>query len=363
MNGMEDLKRHLGEILTPELCMEVYRLKFPWEKGNLPSGAVEGQSHFKPSADYIQAFYNLIFHHAIKPLSQLPLDSVLSVDLSKLLPNPNSPEYPEHCLGMITLLDQTRVFTTGYGFRYTRAFFDPICEQLVRQLVSLPANIRPDGKQAWLSRDYTLEDWLVRTLWFWAPLVHSDVFMTADRELLKEWLHNMRSEVEYHAAVSDPFASMEPYDDVDINAFKGIMTKGPPSKSYFNSDNEAAVSDYAFWWIRILNSHFAITDMCGHYPYWVRWTGLEWTEEDKEFMEKTDNFQYDPANEPILQQVRNDYLDGVWKPLQPNLKYEKEGSLDGRVTAPGGQVLQKRILGERGHRPRVRGAGSSRMPP
>jgi hypothetical protein len=148
--------------------------------------------------------------------------------------------------------------------------------------------------------------------------------MTADRQVLKDWLHNMRAEVEAHCGQSDPFAPLEAEDDVDICAFQAIESAGPPLKSYTNEGKEATVSDYAFWWIRILNSHFAITDMCGHYPYWIRWTGKEWTEKDREFMRTTGNFRYDPVkDELVYEQVRKDHLEGLWRPLQPNPAYEK----------------------------------------
>lgn len=320
---MVDLKNQVRRILTPELCLAVYNFKYPFAKGDLPSGSSIGQIQFRPSKEYIQGFYDLIYHSALLPLSKLPLDSWLEFDLTELLPTPTSPEYPEHCLGLVLLLDQGRMFTKSYGFRYTRAFFDPACEKLMRKLIAVSSDLRPDGKNAWLSRGYSFDDWVVRTLWFWAPLVHADAFMVDDRQHLKDWLHSMRAEVEQHAGVSDPFAPMEADDDVDITAFPRIEGAGPPTKSYSRPDEEATVSDYAFWWIRILNSHFAITDMCGHYPYWIRWKGLQWTEEDKEFMRKTDNYRYDPATEPILQQVREDYLAGVWQPMRPNMDYEK----------------------------------------
>lgn len=356
---MMDLKQHLSRILTPELCLTVYRLKYPYGKGQLPSGAVVGRSHFRP--EDFQAFYDLVFRSALMPMSRLPLDALLNVDLTELLPAPTAPNYPEQCLGMVTILDQQRVLTTGYSFRYTRAYFDPICEKLARELIALPEDVRPDGKEAWLSRGYTFDDYLTRTLWFWAPLVHSDEFMVHDRRSLKDWLHAVRSEVEVHSGVADPFAALEADDDVDVTAFQRIEGEGPPQRSCSDPDSEATVSDYTFWWIRILNSHFAITDVCGHYPYWIRWKGREWTEADKEFMKSTSNYRYDPTIETILQEVRKDYLDGVWKLLQPNPKYERKEQMNG--AAFGNPVLRETTLSEQEHEPRVRPTGSSRMPP
>ena len=135
--------------------------------------------------------------------------------------------------------------------------------------------------------------------------------MTADRQSLKDWLHYMRAEVEAHAGVSDPFAPLEAEDDIDIDLFQRMATEGPPTKSCIQPHSEAAISDYAFWWIRILNAHFVITDLCGHYPYWILWYGFEWSDKDKEAKEKMGNFLYGPENETVFRQVRQDYLDGI----------------------------------------------------
>jgi hypothetical protein len=259
---MAELREKLGEFLTPGILLAVYREKYPYKKSQPPSGAIVGKAHFRPG--YGQKLYDLIYHDVLLPMSKMPLESLLKVDMTEYLPSPDATDYPEQSLGLITLLDQTRILTTGYSFRYTRAFFDPVCEKLARQLFSLPADIRPDGKNAWFSRGYSFDDWLIRTLWFWAPLVHSDEFMVKDRQALKDWLHTTRAEVEAHVGMSDPFAPLEAEDDVDINAFQRIETDGPPEKGYSNPEYEATIADYSFWWIRILNSHFAITDMCGH---------------------------------------------------------------------------------------------------
>jgi hypothetical protein len=280
--------------------------------------------------------------------------------MTEYLPSSSASDYPEQSLGLITLLDQTRLITTGYGFRYTRAFFDPVCEKLALQLVSLPVDVRPDGKVAWLSRGYSFDDWLIRTLWFWAPLVHSDEFMVKNRQTLKNWLHAMRAEVEAHAGMFDPFAPLEAEDDVDINAFQRIETDGPPEKGYSNPKDEATIADYSFWWIRILNSHFAITDMCGHYPYWIRWKGFEWTDEDKAFMKQTNDYRYDPKTEPVLQEVRKDFLNEFWRPMEPNPTYEEDRQNGNKIT--NGSASQQPIEAFVGRSRMVPPQGSGMMP-
>lgn len=39
-------------------------------------------------------------------------------------------------------------------------------------------------------------------------------------------------------------------------------------------------------------------------------------------MEKTSDYRYNPKDEPVLQEIRKDFLAGVWKPMQPNANYE-----------------------------------------
>ena len=145
--NMEDIKESLKKILTHELLLAVYNLIYPWIKIQLPSGATVGGFHFQPSQEYMQSFYELIFHDTLLPLSKIPFESLLAFDSTKFLPDPTTSDYPEQCVGLITVLDQTRIVCTGYNLRYTRAFFDPIAEKLARQLIALPVDLRPDGKQ------------------------------------------------------------------------------------------------------------------------------------------------------------------------------------------------------------------------
>lgn len=328
---MEDLEAQLKSILTPEKSLAVYHLKWRDPPGTILAGT-EGAAHFLPNPDATQAYYDLIFHSVLIPLSTIPLTSLLALNLADLLlPAPSAADYPEQCLGLITILDQTRILTSGtYNARYTRCFFDPLCESLARQLVALPESERPDGKQAWLSRGYTFSQWLARVLMIWAPLVHSDTFMVQHRQRVKDFLRSMRSEVETHYSVTDPYAPLEAADDVDLKLFPRMIAEGPPERSFTNPnpnrhpnpEEPLPIWDYAFWWIRILNAHFALTDYCGHYPYAREWHGQELTERDREYLEKTENALYDVRLKPVFEQVKRDVREGVWRPLEPIERYE-----------------------------------------
>ena len=310
----------LRSFITPQVLRDVHHLRAPFPKGQPLSGTQFGAYQVDE-----QAIYDLTFHPVLVPLSKLPLDALLKVDFLQLLPPPEAEDFPEQAYGLLSTLDQApRMIISGYGIRYTKCFFDPISEKLAEQLISLPDHLRPDSKQAWMSRGYSFEEWAIRTNWFWAPLIHSDGFMVKHRQAVKDWAHGLRAEIESQYGVKDPFASLEAQDDVDLLAFAHIAMEGPPKKSYDDPEAEATIADITFWWIRIANSHFAITDHCGHYPYWVRIKGLEWSDTDREFMEETQKYySFEKADEATLNKIRQDYLVGIWSPLPPNAAFEK----------------------------------------
>lgn len=91
---MVELIHHVRRILTPELCLATYRLRFPFVKGAALNGAAVGQMVFKPSPEYIQAFYDMIFRSAIIHLSRLPLDAsypLISPSFCLSLQRPTTP--------------------------------------------------------------------------------------------------------------------------------------------------------------------------------------------------------------------------------------------------------------------------------
>lgn len=143
--------------------------QIPWPKQHTPSGAVAGRFHFKASAAWISEFSELVFEDALQPLSRLPLAKILELNLPNLLlPETIFDEYLELSLSLVTLLDQARLLLgTGYNIRYTRGFFDPLAEKVVRQLVLPYSNDffnRPDHLRLWFSRGYNFNHWLVRVL-------------------------------------------------------------------------------------------------------------------------------------------------------------------------------------------------------
>ena len=137
-------------------------------------------------------------------------------------------------------------------------------------------------------------------------------------------LHNMRSEVEAYYGVRDPLAVFERGDEIDVSAFQKLEGPGPPTESYIKPSNDASIADLAFWTVRLFKSQFATYDMCGHAPYWVRWGGIEWTEKDKEWIEMNGSFRHDPETEAVLEEIRQDYVEGVWKSMPLNPPFEKD---------------------------------------
>jgi hypothetical protein len=101
-------------LLPASLFLAVYDLKLPWAKGQQPSGAVEGKQDFQPDHAYYKALYDLCFPPVFVPLSKYDLQDLLTVDLTEVLPPPSHAEFPQQCLGMIHILDQSRGLTSGY---------------------------------------------------------------------------------------------------------------------------------------------------------------------------------------------------------------------------------------------------------
>lgn len=321
-------ENQIRTLLNPGLLRAVYDHKFPWPKQQTPPGAVTGRFHFGPSATWMTEFKDLIWEPALRPLSRIPLADIVALDLPAiLLPSATEPEYPELALGLITLLDQARLLLgEGYNIRYMRGFFDPVAEKIARQLIlpySTENTTQPDHLQAWLSRGYNVDDWLARVLWFWGPLVHSDSFMVENRAVLKAFLHDMRAQVENHCGYADPFKELEAQDDVDLTLFSRMFIEQPPLTTYEPSSRDrdeaevpgATMSDYAFWWIRILNAHFAITDKCGHYPFWLRAIGGQWDQNDEEYMALPGSQLFAAGDEATLRDIRNDVSIGAWRSL------------------------------------------------
>ena len=56
--------------------------------------------------------------------------------------------------------------------------------------------------------------------------------MTQDRQVVKDWLHSIRGQVEGHAGVKDPLAKFKAEDDHDVKACMRIFGEGTPQKSY-----------------------------------------------------------------------------------------------------------------------------------
>jgi hypothetical protein len=77
-------------------------------------------------------------------------------------------------------------------------------------------------------------------------------------------------------------------------------------------------------------------------------------------MKLTNNYRYDADNEPVLQEVRKDFLNHYWKPMEPNSKYEKDRQNGNEIT--NGSVSHRPIKAFAGRPGLVPPQGSSMMP-
>jgi hypothetical protein len=125
------------QILNDELLERVYKHKFPWAKGRQPTGAQVGAYCFQPTQEWEDTFSEMIFEPALVPLSKIPLDMLLELDLVELLlPPASDPRRIRFGLAITAIIDQQRdILVSGYARRYMRHFFDPLAEKFARQLL------------------------------------------------------------------------------------------------------------------------------------------------------------------------------------------------------------------------------------
>ena len=308
-----DMKNDLRQIFTPELLRKVYKMHIPMQKGELPDWEQLGSG---PSKGTERNMYQTTFPNVLLPLSKMPLEELRVVDLREFLPPTDAPEYPEQCLAMIHILDQARVLLHGTDLRYVNDFFDVLAFKLAKDC--LEVRPPPHSKEAWLSRGWTFENWVAVLLGFLAPLIHSESFMVHQRPLTKELIHEYRSEVERYTGVEDPFAAREGEDERDLFLFSKLILLGSPTREQLG--REVRVEDYAFYWIRMLNAHYGITDRFGRYPYRNDVLGRDFAAGELEWMKETGVFERLP--EDVRDQIRRDVDSGIWSPLKGNSALE-----------------------------------------
>ncbi|KAF8176358.1 hypothetical protein K438DRAFT_1770558 [Mycena galopus ATCC 62051] len=258
----------LKDILTPELFRFMVECRIPFSKTEPLDFVQVGQdfmsNNFQEKCQE-RAWPALLF------LSRVGLENM--PDMMDFLPPATDPDFSLQCLGLQLLLDQapralcSSASTDG---RYVNSYFDILAQRLVASWLALPAKQRPDSwtnSKGTISLDY----WLLMRLWLGAPLVHNGTVKS--QELAVAFSEETRSVVEMLTGTRDPNRARRDTIFSDIYAFPR-----------------------------------PIIDRFGRYPYRNAIQGLESTDEEKEWIEKTDHFGEAPSD--VAKKVKEDIARG-----------------------------------------------------
>ncbi|ESK86524.1 hypothetical protein Moror_9844 [Moniliophthora roreri MCA 2997] len=104
---------------------------FPWDGAIDTKFASKLYFHGEPNVS--QEVYDTCHIAALKPPSTICPGIP---NLREYLPDPKVPQFPEHTLALVWLLDQApRIIYKGLDMRYTSTLFDELAKTLVRDLI------------------------------------------------------------------------------------------------------------------------------------------------------------------------------------------------------------------------------------
>ncbi|KAJ7584783.1 hypothetical protein C8J56DRAFT_892513 [Mycena floridula] len=289
----------LSKILTSSLYQKIIDLYFPWKKGELDMEVYA--KIFQGEPDNSRQLYDTLHASALKPISTFcPSIPVLSTYL-----NPAEPQYPEHALALILLIDQgPRQLYKGLDLRWTNCFFDITVQKLVKALIY--AGNLPDATEKWCALGYTFEEAMIHKIWFYAPLVHSEYLDNHD--FVADKMEVLRREVELYAGVSDPGRKTRKEDATDVELFGKLILAGPPTE----------FASFMFWICRLFEAHRPIIERYGHYPYRNQVCGRETNAEDQKWLDLTGNFGMPWLTKEQVEKLKQLARDDEWEELSDN---------------------------------------------
>ncbi|THU96196.1 hypothetical protein K435DRAFT_778657, partial [Dendrothele bispora CBS 962.96] len=305
-------KPDLSKIFTPTLYISAYKLAFPWTPK--PDGTLDVQwmvnFYSRGTPDPARELYETLHHQVLKPISQhcpsIPEDLVSGA----YLPSPkDDPLYPERLLSLLFVLDQAprRLYNgSGMNARYTFGYFDVIVGMLVKNLIARGGeDAFPESTETLTKLGYSFEEAMIRKLWFYSPVVHSEDI--ADHDWMQAKTEAMRKEVEEYAGKTDPSRKTRDSDMEDPKMFFKLFTsEGPPETEDF--------AEFMFWYYRVFDAHRALLARFGRYPYRNTALGRVSTEEEERFIEETGGFGRARMTDEEVEKVRKQKEEGVWEP-------------------------------------------------
>lgn len=290
--------KDLHAIITPSLLKQLGHARRPWPK----TGPISGDAIM---AQFVLDEPDFTSHAASAWPALLTLSHVYGPstvpDVTGFLPPPTSDGFPEQALGMHVLLDQCpRVLFKGVHGRWT-SWFDKVVRKLYAFFHGLPEPLRPWTRARWA--DASFEYWFCAATEFYASMAHQE--SQAHQEASAAFMEELRGAVEKHAGQRDPVR-----DDAarwkDVYAMPRVLQDVDLSRHW-------AFHEAAFFVIKVHEVHKPIIDRYGRYPYRNAVEGRDSTEEEREWVEKTDHFA--EAGPDVAKKVRQDVEAGRWRPL------------------------------------------------
>ncbi|KAL9621413.1 MAG: hypothetical protein Q9160_004173 [Pyrenula sp. 1 TL-2023] len=314
------LETQLQSLLTPSLLLQIHNIRFPYPKSSPINWPTVVNNLWSPDPSISRTLYQLCFP-VWRAMAHMPFEPLLSLSLPALLLSPSSPDYLPHCLGLIYLLDASRSSFRGPDMRYAHFLFDPLAESTAAALFAedptapargTPSPTSPFSPHAWLCRGWSFAHYAARVDWLWAPLIHSEKYMSPPhRALNKGFILHLRSLVEAESGVSDPHAATQLADEADLFLLPRITGGEIPPPTASNLGREPGMPDYVFWMLRMNTAHFAIVERWGRYPYQNDQMGRLFGDEEEKWMEKA--YPRGRLPEAWREEIRRDFVAGVWR--------------------------------------------------
>lgn len=263
----------LSGILTPELYAAVLNHHFPFPISKPLDWTVAPQFYFGGnSPERRDAIYALLHEPVLKSLSQHRTNFP---DLMAYLPPPEADAFPSSVVALILILDQgPRACYRGFDWRWTHGFFDIHARKLLLQCLDLPAAVRPDNIDRWTTLGYPLEHTLLRLLWLYAPLGHSEVL--SEQLLGQDKTETMRRAVDDQLGETDPHRAT-PQDETNLLLFRDVYRSGPPE----------GFREFWWWMCRVSDAHAPIIRVFGRSPIRNAVLGRESTQAEEKYLEDT----------------------------------------------------------------------------
>ncbi|KAL9079645.1 MAG: hypothetical protein Q9157_001476 [Trypethelium eluteriae] len=293
----------LSSILQPSRLLALHALYFSWaDSGGLPDAASLLRFF---SNDIAAPLFDIAFASALKPLSTIPL-----IEIPPLLPylaSPTEPDFPAQALGLHILLDQApRFLLRGIDERWTFGFFGVLTLRFAQELAALPVALQPQRVQRWRDLGHGYEHAWLRAFLLSTAFVHAEE-LSAQRFGQAMIEEECRRGAETHYGVADPTRPLDEADTKDVTLFPKLVLS-------VEDGAEDLRKEEALWRMcRIVRVHEPIITAFGRYPYRNGKMGRKNTEEESDYLKKTNGFgDCDPET---ARKIREDVEAGRWTPL------------------------------------------------